>query len=171
MTTSGTSPDSMDPVDGCLVADQVTFGDVLARYQTEIYHFAAHLTRNRADADELYQQTLREAFRAFNRLDGTANPRAWLYSIAANAFLSDRPTCGREDSLAEKRAAELPVVPREHVARLTACDLLREVEAFIAALPRRQRVRTGAAHIPRLELPGDRHHSALLRGGSSRQRP
>ena len=140
MTTSGTSPDAIDPVEGWLGADQLTFDDVLARYQAEIYRFAVHLTRNRADADALYQQTLLEAFRAFDRFDGTANPRAWLYSIAANAYLSDRPTCGREDPLAEKRAAELPVVPREHVARLTASDLLREVEAFAAALPRSQRV-------------------------------
>ena len=116
----------------------MTLDDVLAQYRAEIYCFAAHLTRNRADADELYQLTLLEASRAFDRLDGTANHRAWLYTIATNAFLSDRPSFGREGLLAEERTAEVPSAVPEHGARLAACDLLREVEHFIVTLSRKQ---------------------------------
>ena len=76
-----------------------TFDDVLARYQDEIYRYAAHLTRNRADADDLYQETLLRAYRAFGRLDGAANHRAWLYRIATNSFLSDRRKRSREHAL------------------------------------------------------------------------
>lgn len=116
----------------------MTLDDVLTQYQAEIYRFAIHLTRNRADADELYQQTLLEASRAFDRLDGTAIPRAWLYMIATNTFLSDRHTCGSERPLGEERTAEFPGVAPARGARPAACNLLREAEDFVAALPRRQ---------------------------------
>jgi RNA polymerase sigma-70 factor, ECF subfamily len=138
MTANGTSPVSMDPIDSCPGADQLSFDDVTGRYQAEIYCFTAHLTGNRVKADELYQQTLLEASRAFDWLDGTANHRAWLYTIATNAFLSDRPSFGREGLLAEERTAEVLGVPLEQGARLAACDLLREVKDFVATLPRRQ---------------------------------
>jgi RNA polymerase sigma-70 factor, ECF subfamily len=138
MKAIGTSPVSMDPVDGHPGVDQLTFNDVLARHQAELYRFTAHLTRNRAKADELYQQTVLDASRTFDRLDGTANRRAWLYTIATNAFLSDRSTRGHEGPLAEERMAELRGDSREHGARLGARELLHEVEDFVAALPRKQ---------------------------------
>src|SRR4029453_11470156 len=76
MTPIRTLPVSMDPVDGCPTADWLTFDDVLARCQAEIYRFAVHLARNRAKADDLYQQTLLEAPCAFDRLNGIVPPRA-----------------------------------------------------------------------------------------------
>ena len=126
----------------------MTLDDVLAQYQTEIYRFATHLTRNRADADVLYQQTLLEASRAFDRLDGTANPRAWLYTIATNTFLRDRHPCGSERPLAEERTAEFPGGAPARGARPAASDLLREVEDFVAALPRRQWVALVQPQVP-----------------------
>ena len=117
-----------------------SFEDVLARYQEEIYRFATHLTRNRADADDLYQETLLKAYRAFDRLDGSANHRAWLYKIATNAFLSDRRKRAREGPLDGEQAAAIPAASADHAARLDARDLLREVESFVAALPVKQRV-------------------------------
>ncbi|HKG26471.1 MAG TPA: sigma-70 family RNA polymerase sigma factor, partial [Thermomicrobiales bacterium] len=65
----------------------LTFDDLVERHQAEIFRFAMQLTRNRADADDLYQETLIKAYRAFDRLDGAANHRAWLYKIATNTFL------------------------------------------------------------------------------------
>jgi RNA polymerase sigma-70 factor (ECF subfamily) len=66
------------------------------------------------------------------------NPRVWLYTIATNAFLNDWPTCGRKGSLAEEPTVELPGARPEDSARLAACDLLHEVEDFVAAMPRKQ---------------------------------
>lgn len=118
----------------------VTFDDVLARYQAEIYRYVLRLCRNRTDADDLYQETLLKAYRAFGRLDGAANHRAWLYKIATNTFLSDRRKLGRESPLDEERAAEVPAAATDDAARLDARDLLREVEEAVAALPPKQRV-------------------------------
>jgi RNA polymerase sigma-70 factor (ECF subfamily) len=118
----------------------VTFDDLLERHQNEIFRFAMQLTRNRADADDLYQETLIKAFKAFSRLDCNANHRAWLYRIATNTFLSGKRKANREDSLDLAGEAVIPADPVDHAADLEARDLLREVEAFVAALPDKQRV-------------------------------
>ncbi|MDQ3410812.1 MAG: RNA polymerase sigma factor [Chloroflexota bacterium] len=126
--------------DGGLLGLCPTFEAVLTRYQGEIFRFAVHLTRNHADADDLYQETVLKAYRAFDRLDGAANHRAWLYRIATNAFLSDRRKRNRERPLDEARASQLPGAATDDAARLDAGNLLREVDAFVAALPAKQRL-------------------------------
>ena len=117
-----------------------TFDDVLARHQHEIYRYATQLTRNRSDADDLYQETVLKAFRAFGRLDAAANHRAWLYRIATNAFLSERRKHGRVGQLDGAAAEAIPAAASDDAARLDARDLLVEVERFVAALPCKQRL-------------------------------
>ncbi len=117
-----------------------SFETILDRYQAEIFRFAVHLTRNHADADDLFQETLLKAYRAFDRLDGEANHRAWLYRIATNAFLSDRRKRNRERPLDDAQADLLPGVASDHAARLDAGNLLREVDSFVASLPDKQRL-------------------------------
>lgn len=118
----------------------VTFDDIVSKHQAEIYRFALQLTRNRADADDLYQETLIKAFRAFDRLNGSANHRAWLYKIATNTFLSQRRRAGREGPLDEAVEVTGPAVMGDQAARLDARDLLEDVATFVAQLPTKQRV-------------------------------
>jgi RNA polymerase sigma-70 factor (ECF subfamily) len=122
-------------------ATQVTFDETLARFGAEIYRFALHLTRNRPDADDLYQETALKAYRAWDRLPCDANHRAWLYRIASNTFLSDKRKSARLSSLdAAEMVETIPAASRDDDGRLDAGDLLREVETFIAELPPKQRV-------------------------------
>ena len=122
-------------------AAQATFDETLARYGAEIYRFALHLTRNRTDADDLYQETALKAYRAWDRLPCDANHRAWLYRIASNTFLSDRRKASRLRSLdADARAESIPAASRDDDGRLDANSVLHEVEAFIEQLPPKQRI-------------------------------
>jgi RNA polymerase sigma factor (sigma-70 family) len=122
-------------------AVQATFDETLARYGAEIYRFALHLTRNRSDADDLYQETALKAYRAWNRLPCDANHRAWLYRIASNTFLSDKRKTSRLRSLdAEETVESIPAASRDDDGRLDAGNLLREVEGFIESLPPKQRI-------------------------------
>ncbi len=122
-------------------AAQGTFDDTLARHGAVIYRFALLLTRNRPDADDLYQETALKAYRAWDRLPCDANHRAWLYRIASNTFLSDKRKTSRLRSLDAEGAAEsIPAASRDDDGRLDAGALLREVESFIEALPPKQRV-------------------------------
>lgn len=52
-----------------------------------MYRTAWSLTRNKADADDLVQDTMLRAFRAIERFDGRY-PRAWLLTIMRNANLN-----------------------------------------------------------------------------------
>jgi RNA polymerase sigma-70 factor, ECF subfamily len=118
-----------------------TFDDTLARHGAEIYRYALHLTRNRPDADDLYQDTALKAYRAWDRLPCDANHRAWLYRIATNTFLSDKRKSSRLRSLdADASAETIPAASRDVDGRLDAGDLLCDVETFIASLPPKQRV-------------------------------
>jgi RNA polymerase sigma-70 factor (ECF subfamily) len=113
---------------------------MIDRFGDEIYRFATQLAGNCTDADDLYQETLLKAFRAFDKLPGDANHRAWLYRICSNTFISDRRKHGRvapmNDVLAETLAASSP----DHASALDARALLRDVEQFVDALPPKQRV-------------------------------
>ncbi|MGH2560717.1 MAG: RNA polymerase sigma factor [Thermomicrobiales bacterium] len=126
-------------VSGEAVVPSATFEDILARHQAEIYRFALHLTRNRTEADDLYQETMIKAYRAVGRLNGGANHRAWLYKIVSNTFLSDRRQRGRIDSLDALTNVIIADGETDHAACLDARALLREVAAFVDRLPPKQR--------------------------------
>lgn len=116
------------------------FTTVVERHGDEIFRFACQLTGNRTDADDLYQETVIKAFRAFERLPQDANHRAWLYRICSNTWISDRRKHGRvspmNDVLTESLTAQAP----DQARQLDARDLLLEVEQFVGKLPPKQRV-------------------------------
>jgi RNA polymerase sigma-70 factor (ECF subfamily) len=130
---SGAAPVAAAPVD-CAVS----FESMFHRYGVELHRYSLQLTRNPADADDLYQETFLKAFRAFGRLDQDANHRAWLYRIATNTFLSHRRKHGRVDALDEDAPIAAPA--HDQAAQLDARGLLEEVEQFIERLPSKQRV-------------------------------
>jgi RNA polymerase sigma-70 factor (ECF subfamily) len=54
------------------------------------------LTRNRAEAEDVVQETCLRAFRAFDRFDPGSNCRAWLFTILRNVFLNRQRGRDRE---------------------------------------------------------------------------
>jgi RNA polymerase sigma-70 factor (ECF subfamily) len=71
--------------------DNTTDDTAFERYvlpETELLlRVANSLTRNRADAEDLVQDTLLRAFRAIDRFDGRY-PRAWLLTILRNTHIN-----------------------------------------------------------------------------------
>lgn len=71
--------------------DDTTDDTAFERYvlpETELLlRVANSLTRNRADAEDLVQDTLLRAFRAIDRFDGRY-PRAWLLTILRNTHIN-----------------------------------------------------------------------------------
>ena len=53
-----------------------------------LYSAAYRLTRNRADAEDLVQETFLRAYRAFDQYQEGTNLRAWLYRILTNTFIN-----------------------------------------------------------------------------------
>jgi RNA polymerase sigma-70 factor (ECF subfamily) len=61
-----------------------------------LYGTALRLTRNRADAEDLVQDTYVKAFRFASRFARGTNVRAWLLTILRNTFLNRRRREGRD---------------------------------------------------------------------------
>jgi RNA polymerase sigma-70 factor (ECF subfamily) len=115
------------------------FEDLMIRYEREIYRFATRLTGNAADAADVLQDTFLRAFRAFPRLPGDANHRAWLYRIAG------RSASNLRRSRRLRRAAPLEAargVARQNGdahALLETRHLARALAETVRSLPARQR--------------------------------
>lgn len=116
------------------------FDELLERYQNEIFRYSVQLTRNTTDADDLYQETMLKAYRAFGRLGPDSNYRAWLYRIATNTFLSQKRKEKRERPLDPVLDDHLAVTNPDQPASMDARALLAEVEQFVQNLPEKQRV-------------------------------
>jgi len=61
-----------------------------------LYRAALRLTHNRAEAEDLVQETWLRAIRHFDQFDPGSNCRAWLLTILRNAFLNRLRREGRE---------------------------------------------------------------------------
>jgi len=116
------------------------FDELFERYQQEIFRYAMQLTRNTTDADDLYQETMLKAYRAFDRLGPDSNYRAWLYRIATNTFLSQKRKEKRERPLDPVLDDHLASTNPDQPASLDARDLLADVERFVQTLPEKQRL-------------------------------
>jgi RNA polymerase sigma-70 factor, ECF subfamily len=58
-------------------------------YMRQLYPTALRMTRNPSDAEDLVQETMTKAYRAFHQFTPGTNLRAWLHRIMANAGTSD----------------------------------------------------------------------------------
>ncbi len=53
-----------------------------------LYAGALRMTRNPADAEDLVQETMLRAYRAFDRFEAGTNLKAWLFRIMTNAYIN-----------------------------------------------------------------------------------
>jgi RNA polymerase sigma-70 factor (ECF subfamily) len=70
------------------VADQATFADQAMEFMPSLYTAALRMTRNRADAEDLVQETYLKAYRAFASFQQGTNLKAWLYRILTNTYIN-----------------------------------------------------------------------------------
>ena len=53
-----------------------------------LYAGALRMTRNPADAEDLVQETMLRAYRAFDRFEAGTNLKAWMFRIMTNAYIN-----------------------------------------------------------------------------------
>jgi len=73
--------------------ESCTFDKLVELHSAEIFAYVWRLTRDPQDAEDCLQESFARAYKAFGRLNGNANARAWLYRIATNTtftFLKKR---------------------------------------------------------------------------------
>jgi RNA polymerase sigma-70 factor (ECF subfamily) len=93
------------------------FAAEILTHLESLFGTAMRLTRNRADAEDLVQDTVVRAFRFADRFTPGTNLKAWLYTILHNAWRNRRRDASRDpveaDSDLVDAAASLPGGPAE----------------------------------------------------------
>ncbi|MBI5502385.1 MAG: sigma-70 family RNA polymerase sigma factor [Deltaproteobacteria bacterium] len=91
-----------------------------------LYRVALRFTRSREDAEDLVQETMLKAFRAFDRFEEGTSLRAWMLRILTNSYYNKY-----RRRVHERRAADLPADDPYHDGLVSDSSLeyLREPEA------------------------------------------
>lgn len=86
------------------MADRSTFAAEAMQYAPQLLSTAMRMTRNRADAEDLVQETMLKAYRSFTSYEEGTNLRAWLFRILTNTFINSynaKKVRPQEDDLGE----------------------------------------------------------------------
>ena len=68
--------------------DKQRFHEEAVPLLDSLYAAALRMTRNPSDAEDLVQETMLRAYRAFDRFEAGTNLKAWLFRILTNAYIN-----------------------------------------------------------------------------------
>ncbi len=78
------------------------FEDLIRPYEGRVYQTVLRITRNEADAADVYQDAIMKAFEKLDGFRGEAAFGTWLYQIAVNMALMHRRSSKRSPIVAEE---------------------------------------------------------------------
>lgn len=90
-----------EPAQADRVERRARFEAMVRQHLDALYAAALRLTRNRADAEDLLQETLLKAWRSFHTFEEGTNARAWLFRILMNAHIDRYRKSTREPELSD----------------------------------------------------------------------
>jgi RNA polymerase sigma-70 factor (ECF subfamily) len=105
--------------------DKQRFRDEAIPLLDSLYAAALRMTRNPADAEDLIQETMLRAYRAFDRFEEGTNIRAWLFRIMTNAYINTY----------RKRQREPIKVPQDDVEEFDLYQELKNHDPQFAITP------------------------------------
>ena len=70
------------------MASQETFMADVDQYLNSLYSTALRLTKKPADAQDLVQETLLKAYKAYGKFEAGTNLKAWLFRILTNSYIN-----------------------------------------------------------------------------------
>ncbi|HLK45170.1 MAG TPA: sigma-70 family RNA polymerase sigma factor [Acidimicrobiales bacterium] len=106
------------------MADRTSFETEALVHADALYGAALRMTRDRADAEDLLQETYLKAYRAYARFEEGTNLRAWLFRILTNTYISTYRKRQRGPEITDVDDVEDLYLYR----RLTATGLSRSAE-------------------------------------------
>ncbi len=83
------------------------FEDTALPHLDGLYGMALRLTRDRADADDLVQDTMVRAYRFWSSFQPGTSAKAWLFTILRNTYINRYHRAGRARALARNLEGEL----------------------------------------------------------------
>ena len=114
-------------------------------FGTEIYRFCMKLCMDKANAEDLYQQTFLKALESDMELDWEQNPKALFFSFAYNLWKSEQRKNARRFTLAPcvnlDEASESSLRSEENIEEnIFRQELIAETNKIIEGLPEKIRV-------------------------------
>lgn len=114
-------------------------------FGTEIYRFCMKLCMDKANAEDLYQQTFLKALESDMELDWEQNPKALFFSFAYNLWKSEQRKNTRRFTLAPcvnlDEASESSLRSEENIEEnIFRQELIAETNKIIEGLPEKIRV-------------------------------
>jgi RNA polymerase sigma-70 factor (ECF subfamily) len=101
--------------------DSRAFHVLVDRHAAELFRLAMSLSRNRAEAEDIVQETLLGAFKGMAKFDGRASVKTWLKRIlvrqAARAWHRAKPS--RQSASLDSLPADAPSTPAASVGSAT----------------------------------------------------
>nr|WP_084038260.1 sigma-70 family RNA polymerase sigma factor [Demequina sp. NBRC 110053] len=85
---------------------QLDFETEALSYMDQLFAAALRMTRHRADAEDLVQETYSKAFAAQDKFKPGTNLKAWLYRIQTNAFINTYRKKQRQPKLSDAEQVE-----------------------------------------------------------------
>jgi RNA polymerase sigma-70 factor, ECF subfamily len=70
------------------MADRADFEQLAMEHLPSLYSGAFRMTHNKADAEDLVQETYLKAYRSFSGFESGTNLRAWLFRIMTNTYIN-----------------------------------------------------------------------------------
>lgn len=119
-------------------ADRASFEMLALPLIPSLFNHATWLARNRHEAEDLVQETLTKALRAFDSFQSSTNFKAWIFRILRNTFLTSRTaiSASRTEFLEEQPASfEIAATgpsPEEYVIQM---DDAAVVQTALEELP------------------------------------
>ena len=98
------SPAEVKPV---AVDRKELFESLYAEHEKMLRQIAFQLTKNQADADDIFQESLLRAYRSFHLFEEGTNFGAWVRIIMRNAFYTDRSRNRLRPTLLDGAALEV----------------------------------------------------------------
>lgn len=122
--------------------DLLAYGELVSRYQNQVYNLARRMLPSEEDAEDAAQETFIRLYRCLDQFRGQARFSTWLYRIAANKCLD---AWRRKKQEKQQLAGSVFQHSREPTGSGPEEELLREeqrqdVRAALLRLPEKYRI-------------------------------
>ncbi len=114
-----------------------SFEALVRRHGPAIYRMAYRMTGNEADAEDLTQDAVLEAFRAFRKFQPGTHFDRWIYRIMTRTFIDSVRRRRRHPTISlEQPEVRPPVEPGDHPDEAMArAEVSQQVHRVLATLP------------------------------------
>ena len=135
-----TSPDDKKELVKTIENDPSLFEQIVLEYQNAIINFHFRFTGNRADSEDLAQDTFIKAYKKLHTLKDYNKLRSWLYSIARRVAIDHyRKYKNREIPVDNEVLVTLAVKSETPETLIEQNEISKELKKCLETLPQRDR--------------------------------